>query len=90
VALRFLPENDARTREVRVERVGGTVKPPNLVGEIHLHSNRKSATFIARMVRQPLYPVAQGDVDAAIGWLDEHWLGGVFVPDDLMPLVAVA
>lgn len=42
------------------------------------------------MVRQPLYPVEQGDVDNAIGWLDDHWRGGVFVPDELMPLVAVA
>lgn len=41
------------------------------------------------MVRQPLYPVEQGDVDNAIGWLDDHWRGGVFVPDELMPLVAV-
>jgi hypothetical protein len=30
----------------------GIVKPPNLVGEIHVHPNRKSATFITRMVRR--------------------------------------
>jgi hypothetical protein len=23
-------------------------------------------------------------------WLDDHWRGGVFVPDELLPLVAVA
>jgi hypothetical protein len=63
---------------------------PTLVGELHFHQNRKSATFIARMVRVPLYPVEQRDVDAAIVWLDEHWRGGVFVPDELLPLVAVA
>jgi hypothetical protein len=68
----------------------GAVKPPNLVGELHQHGNRKSAAFIARMVRVPLYPVEERDVDGAIGWLDEHWRGGVFVPDELLPLVAVA
>jgi hypothetical protein len=68
----------------------GTVKPPNLVGELHIHQNRKSATFVARMTREPLFPVAERDVDDAIGWLDDHWRGGLFVPDELLPLVAVA
>ena len=27
---------------------------------------------------------------SAINWLDDHWRGGVFVPDELMPVVAVA
>ena len=68
----------------------GTVKPPSLVGELHTHQNRKSAAFIARMYRVPLYPVRPRYVDDAIAWLDEHWHGGVFVPDDLLPPVAVA
>jgi hypothetical protein len=34
--------------------------------------------------------VPSRDVDGAIGWLDGHWDGGVFVPDELLPLVAVA
>jgi hypothetical protein len=42
------------------------------------------------MLRQPLYPVADGDVGGTMGSLDEHWRGGVFVPDELLPLVAVA
>ena len=46
-------------------------------------------TFVARMVRMPLYPVER-HVDGAIVWLDDHWRGGVFVPDELLPLVAVA
>jgi hypothetical protein len=37
-----------------------------------------------------LYPVRPRRVDDAIGWLDEHWNGGVFVPNELLPLVAVA
>ena len=28
-------------------------------------------------------------VGEAIGWLDEHWQGDVFVPDELLPLVGV-
>jgi hypothetical protein len=68
----------------------GVVTPPQLVGELHIHQNRKSATFIARMTRVPSYPVPPRDVDDAIVWLDEHWRGGVFVPDELLPLVAVA
>ena len=65
----------------------GAVKPPNLVGELHPHGNRKSGVFVARITRQPLYPVDERDVDDAIGWLDEHWRGGVFVPNELLPLV---
>jgi hypothetical protein len=29
-------------------------------------------------------------VEQAIEWLDEHWRGGVFVSDELLPLVAAA
>jgi hypothetical protein len=35
-------------------------------------------------------PVEQGDVDTAIGWLDDHWRGDVYVPDELLPLVTAA
>jgi hypothetical protein len=42
------------------------------------------------MVRVPLYPVEQREIDGAVGWLDEHWRGGVFVPDELLPLVSAA
>jgi hypothetical protein len=66
------------------------VQPPGFVGELHSHTGRKSAAFVARMVRVPLYPVEQADVDGAIGWLDDHWHGGVFVPDELLPLATAA
>lgn len=67
------------------------VAPPELVGELHRHRHgRKSAPFVARMVRVPLYPVVAGHVDAAIGWMDERWRGSVFVPDELLPLVEAA
>lgn len=69
----------------------GTVRPSALVGELHRHPPRgKSAAFVARMVRVPLYPVEQREVDGAITWLDENWRGGVFVPDELLPLVSAA
>jgi lysophospholipase L1-like esterase len=68
----------------------GTVKPPNLAGELHIHPNRKGTAFVARMTRVPLYPVRECDVDDAIVWLDDHWRGGVFIPDELLGLVAVA
>jgi hypothetical protein len=29
-------------------------------------------------------------VEEAVAWLDERWRGDVFVPDELLPLVAVA
>jgi hypothetical protein len=41
-------------------------------------------------VRVPQYPVEQRDVDGAVGWLDEHWQGGVLVPDEPLLLVSAA
>jgi hypothetical protein len=40
------------------------------------------------MVRVPLFPVEDGRVAAAVAWLEEHWKGGVDVPEELLPLVA--
>lgn len=68
----------------------GVVKPPHFVGELHVHQNRKGTAFTARMTRVPLYRVRERDVDEAIGWLDEHWRGGGFVPDELLPLITAA
>jgi hypothetical protein len=68
----------------------GDVKAPALEGELHSHGNRKSATFVARMVRVPLYPVEERDVRGAIGWLDDNWRGDPFVPSELLPLVSAA
>lgn len=45
---------------------------------------------VVRMVRVPLYPVEQGDVDGALVWLEEHWRGDVYVPNELLPLVSAA
>ena len=62
---------------------------PGEVGEFHQHG-RKRVVMVARLVRIPLYPVEERDVDRAIGWLDEHWRGEIYVPYELLPLVAVA
>jgi hypothetical protein len=68
----------------------GVVKAPGLVGELQRHPNRRSSAFVARMVRVPLYPVAERSVEDAIAWFEERWRGGVFVPDELLPLVSAA
>ena len=48
----------------------------------------KAVTLVPRM---PLYPIAQADVERGIDyWLDSHWDGGVFVPDELREVAVVA
>ena len=42
------------------------------------------------MVRVPLYPVAPRAIEDASAWFEQRWRGGVFVPDELLPLVSVA
>jgi hypothetical protein len=68
----------------------GTVKAPALVGELHRHPHKRSRAFVARMVRVPLYPVEQREVDGAVTWIDEHFRGEPYVPDELLPLVTAA
>ena len=50
----------------------------------HQHG-RNSVAVVPRMlrVRQPW--VRQAVVDDAVDWLEQHWRGGVFLPDELMP-----
>src|SRR5262245_13848962 len=67
----------------------GLVTAPERAGELHTHG-RRLVVLAARMIRVPLYPVEQTDLDAAVSWLDEHWHGGMFLPDELLELVAVA
>jgi hypothetical protein len=42
------------------------------------------------MVRAPRYPVAEADAARAVAWLEAHWSGGVFIPDELREAAAVA
>jgi len=67
----------------------GQVVAPAAIGELHRHG-RKGAPFVARMLREPLFPVDAADVPLAVAWLERHWRGDVFVPDELLPLVSVA
>ena len=41
------------------------------------------------MVRVPLYAVDEVDVARAVRWLDQHWGGAVFIPDELRDVAAV-
>ena len=68
-----------------------TIKPREFVGELHRHGRHgKASAFVPRMVRVPLYPVAPGSIEDASAWFEERWRGGVFVPDELLPLASVA
>ena len=42
------------------------------VGQLHTHKQR-GVVLVARMTREPLFPVEQRNVDGALDWLDEHW-----------------
>ena len=65
------------------------VEPPDHVGRTHQHG-RRVVTLAPRMVRQPLYPVERADVERGVAWLERNWAGGVFVPDELRDVAAVA
>jgi hypothetical protein len=64
------------------------VAPPEHVGGLHTHG-RTVTVLHSRMVRVPLLPVEDVDVDIAVDWLEAHWAGGVFVPTELLGVAAV-
>ena len=55
----------------------------------HKHG-RKSVALVPRVLRVVPLEVRGELVAEAISWLDERWQGGVFVPDELLPLVEAA
>jgi hypothetical protein len=55
----------------------------------HQHGRRHVA-LVPRMLRMTSPQLRPELVDVAIGWLDERWHGGVFIPDELLPLVTTA
>lgn len=67
----------------------GAVAPPGRVGQVHRHGQR-AVPLQPRMVRVPRYPVAEADAIRAVAWLEGHWAGGVFIPDELRDGAAVA
>jgi hypothetical protein len=54
----------------------------------HRHGSTNVA-LVARVLRVVPIGVRAELVEKAVTWLDEHWHGGVFVPDELLPLVGV-
>jgi hypothetical protein len=87
-AVHALYEQPSFRRRAWCPRCGG-VAPPDHIGFVHWHG-RRTVPLQPRMVRQPRYPVAEVDVARAVRWLDEHWGGVVFIPDELRDIVAVA
>ncbi len=55
----------------------------------HKHGG-KNVALAPRVLRVVSNQVRPEVVEAAIVWLDERWRGGVFVPDELLPLVSSA
>jgi hypothetical protein len=58
---------------------------------VHFHKHgHKIVALVPRVLRVVPLEVDPKRVEAGVAWLDGHWRGGVFVPDELLPLVAVA
>jgi hypothetical protein len=55
----------------------------------HKHAG-KNVALVPRVLRVVPREVRAELVAAAFAWLHERWRGGVFVPDELLPLVAAA
>ena len=55
----------------------------------HEHDG-KNVALPPRVLRVVPLEVRAELVEQAIAWLDERWRGGVFVPDELLPLVVAA
>ena len=55
----------------------------------HTHG-RTVVALVPRVVRVVPREVRRELVAEAVGWLDGHWSGEPFVPDELLPLVTVA
>jgi hypothetical protein len=55
----------------------------------HRHG-RSNVALVPRVLRVVPLEVRAELVVAALGWLDGHWRGDVFVPDELLPLMEAA
>jgi len=63
--------------------------PAERIGSLHSHGSRTVA-LVPRMVREPLYPVDERLLPLVLAWLDREWQGNPFVPNELLPVGAVA
>ena len=56
---------------------------------VNFHKHGNSNVALVPRVLRVLPPAVKAElVGEAIGWLDERWRGDVYVPDELLPLVA--
>jgi hypothetical protein len=53
----------------------------------HGHKNVALVPRVLRLTSPQLQPAL---VEDAIAWLDERWQGGVFIPDDLLGVLAAS
>jgi hypothetical protein len=77
-----------RRRVLQCPRCNGVV-PAWSSANFHKHGG-KNVALAPRVLRVVPLEVRRELVAQAIAWLDERWRGGVFVPDELLPLVAAA
>ena len=83
-----LYEHPSYRRRAWCPRCHGVTSPEH-VGQLHKH--RRAVALVPKMIRVPLYPVEQADVERAVSWLDVHWGSGVVVvPGELRDVAAVA
>jgi hypothetical protein len=77
-----------RRRVLQCPRCRG-VAPAWSSVNFHKHKG-KNVALVPRVLRVVPAKVRREVVDEAIAWIDERWRGGVFVPDELLPLVSAA
>jgi hypothetical protein len=77
-----------RRRVLMCPRCQGVVPSWSSVN-FHKHA-AKNVALVPRVLRVVPVRVRPRLVAEAVGWLDERWRGEVYVPDELLPLVASA
>jgi hypothetical protein len=75
-----------RRRMLTCPRCNGTVEVW-ASANFHRHGH-KNIALVPRVLRIIPLDVSAQLVDEAIAWLDERWQGAVFIPDELLGLVA--
>jgi hypothetical protein len=78
--------NGEKRRVLQCPRCQGTMPAWSSVN-FHKHG-RTNVAVVPRVLR--VYPqgVRQARVNDAVAWLDEHWVGEPFIPDDLLAAAA--
>jgi hypothetical protein len=77
-----------RRRVLQCPRCLGIVPAWHQSPNFHKHGH-KNVAVVPRVIRVPESGVHEAYVEQAVGWIDERWaLDDVFLPDELLPLVA--